>query len=162
MRKLLGSEGSQPQLYVVGEPDGLGSRLGSFFARPDGSRQVAEVVSHLERNHNIGVVFFLRDHSDEETDLVGLPEGDDTEEKRQREVRPTPCSEWILYVSPDLLWVILEVLRFSQFIVFSSSIFARQKQLLGGNNYLGTNEILSVKKNSTASKQQKQSVANVT
>lgn len=82
MRKLLGSEGSQPQLYVVSEPDGLSSRLGSFFARPDGSRQVAEVVSHLERNHDVSVVLFLRDHSDEETDLVGLPEGDDTEEKR--------------------------------------------------------------------------------
>lgn len=146
MRKLLGSEGSQPQLYVVGEPDGLGSRLGSFFVRPDGSRQVAEVVSHLERNHDVSVVFFLRDHSDEETDLVGLPESNDAEEKRRREVRLTCSSEWILYVSLNLLWVILEVLRFSQFIVFSSSIFARQEQLLGGNNYLGTNEVLNVKK----------------
>lgn len=40
--------------------------------------------------------------------------------------------------SVDLLWIILEVLRFSQLIVLGRSVFTRQQQLLGGNNNLGT------------------------
>lgn len=36
----------------------------------------------------------------------------------------------------DLLWIVLEVLRFSQLIVLSGSVFASQQQLLGRNNNL--------------------------
>lgn len=81
-----GSEWSQPQLYVVCEPNGLGSGFGSLFARPDGSRKVAEVVSDLKWNHDIRVLFFLRDHFDEETNLVGFPKGDNTVEKTRLEI----------------------------------------------------------------------------
>lgn len=63
---------------MVGEPGGLGRRLGSLLTRPHGSRQVAEVVPDLEGDHHVGGVLLLGDHSDEEADLVGLPEGDHT------------------------------------------------------------------------------------
>lgn len=78
-----GSEGSQPQLYMVREPNGLGGGFGSLLARPDGSREVAEVVSDLQWNHDVGILFFLRDHFDEETNLVGFPEGNNTVEETE-------------------------------------------------------------------------------
>lgn len=77
-----GSERSQPQLDMVREPNGLSGVFGSLLA-PDGSCEVAEVVSDLERNHDIGVLFLLRDHFDEETNLVGFPEGNNTVEKTE-------------------------------------------------------------------------------
>lgn len=73
-----GCEWPQAELYVVCEPDELHSRF-SFLARPDGSRQVAEVVAHLEGYGDVAVLA-LRDHFDEETDLVRLPEGHHTRE----------------------------------------------------------------------------------
>lgn len=38
--------------------------------------------------------------------------------------------------SVNLLWVVLEVLRFSQFIILGGSIFSCQDQLPRGYNYL--------------------------
>lgn len=131
---------------MVGEPGGLGCRLGSLLARPDGSRQVAEVVSDLEGDHHVGGVLLLGDHSDEEADLVGLPEGDHTGrcrggwrgERQEGEVEGVRVGFGFWGASVDLLWIILEVLRFSQLIVLGRSVFPRQQQLLGGNNNLGT------------------------
>lgn len=71
-----GDKGTQPQLHVVSQPGGLGRLLGSLLARPYRSRQVAKVVSDLEGDNHVGVVLLLGDHSDEEADLVGFPEGD--------------------------------------------------------------------------------------
>lgn len=65
---------------MVHEPNGLGGGFGPLFALPYGSRKVAEVVSDLKRNHDIGILFFLRDDFDEETNLVGFPKGDDAVE----------------------------------------------------------------------------------
>lgn len=62
---------------MVREPDGLGRGLGSVLARPGGSRKVPEVVPHLKRDHDICVVFSLRDHFDEEAKFVGFSKGYD-------------------------------------------------------------------------------------
>lgn len=62
---------------MVREPDGLGRGLGSVLARPGGSREVPEVVPHLKRDHDICVVFSLRDHFDEEAKFVGFSKGND-------------------------------------------------------------------------------------
>lgn len=78
-----GSEGSQPQFHVVSEPDGFSGSVGSLLARSDGSSEVAEVVSDLKRNGDILILFFLRDHFDKETNLVGFPEGNNTVEKTE-------------------------------------------------------------------------------
>ena len=40
------------------------------------------------------------------------------------------------FVPSHLLWVVLEVLRFSQLIVLGGSILSCQHQFLGGNNNL--------------------------
>lgn len=71
------SQRPQTQIHVVREPDGLGGGFSSVLARPGGSREVAEVVAHLERDHHVGLVVSLRDHFDEEAEFVGFPEGDD-------------------------------------------------------------------------------------
>lgn len=68
---------------MVSEPDGFSGSVGSLLARPDGSSEVAEVVSDLKRNGDIRVLFFLRDHFDKETNLVGFPEGNNTVEKTE-------------------------------------------------------------------------------
>lgn len=68
---------------MVCEPDELYRRF-SFLARPDGSRQVAEVMAHLEGYGDVAVLA-LRDHFDEETDLVGLPEGHHTRGRGEKE-----------------------------------------------------------------------------
>lgn len=82
-RVYLGSEWPQAELYVVCEPDELYGRF-PFLARPDGSCQVAEVVTNLEGHCDVAILV-LRDHFDEETDLVGLPEGHHTVEREKRE-----------------------------------------------------------------------------
>lgn len=55
--------------------------------------------------------------------------------ERARKVKNAPVLTWV-HLSVDLLWVVLEVLRFSQFIILGSSIFPCQDQLLGGYNNL--------------------------
>lgn len=72
---------------MVRQPGGLGRLLGSVLAGPDGSRQVAKVVSDLEGDNHVGVVLLLGDHSDEEADLVGFPEGDHAGRWRWRRVK---------------------------------------------------------------------------
>ena len=84
-----GSQRSQTELHVVCEPDGLGGGVPRLLAWPDGSGQVAEVVSDLERHPDIRVPLLLGHHFDEEADLVGFPEGDHTADRtgRVQEVR---------------------------------------------------------------------------
>lgn len=79
----LGCKWPQAELYMVCEPNELDGRF-PFLARPDGSCQVAEVVAHL-KGHGDVAVLVLRDHFDEEPNLVGLPEGHHTV-KRGREM----------------------------------------------------------------------------
>lgn len=76
------SQWSQTQIDMVREPDGLGRGFGSILVRPGGSRKVPEVVSHLKRDHDICVVFSLRDHFDEEAKFVGFSEGNDAGRER--------------------------------------------------------------------------------
>lgn len=61
---------------MVGQPGGLGRLLDSVLAWSDRSCQVAKVVSDLEADNHVGVILLLGDHPDEESDLVGFPEGD--------------------------------------------------------------------------------------
>lgn len=86
-----GSERPQPQLHVVREPNGFGSGRGvaHLLARPHGGGKVAEVVSDLEGDGDVGVLLLLRDDLDEEPDLVGFPEGDDTEDDTEKSRSPS-------------------------------------------------------------------------
>lgn len=117
------------------EPNGLGRGFGPLFALPYGSREVAEVVPDLKRNHDIAILFFLRDDLNEEPNLVGFPKGDDAVETTEEPSGPDVCRTMFV-MSIYLLWVVLEVLRFSQFIVLSSSILSCQDQFLGGYHNL--------------------------
>lgn len=125
-----GSERPQPQLHVMREPNGFRSDVASLLARPDGGREVAEVVSDLEGNCDISILFLLRDHSDEEADLVGLPKGDDTVGGAERDKLKMELLRLSLGVYS--LGIILEVLRFSQLVVLGRSVFPCQNQLFTG------------------------------
>lgn len=58
-------------------------------------------------------------------------------EEREREVKgATRLRGFFAPVIVHLLWVILEVLRLSQFVVLCSSILSCQDQFPGGDNYL--------------------------
>lgn len=124
---------------MVREPDGLGGGVGAVLAGPGGSRQVPEVVAYLEGDHHVCVVLSLRDHFDEEAKFVGLPEGDDAEGGSERGVKRSPRRPDPSLRGADLLWVVLEVLRFRQFIILGSSIFSSQDQFLGGYDNLRKN-----------------------
>lgn len=69
-------------------------------------------------------------------------------EERERRVKTPPVwGDSFLRVIVHLLWVILEVLRLSQFIVLCSSILSCQDQFPGGDNYLKNKTNIFMRKN---------------
>lgn len=63
-----GCQGAQAKLHMVCEPDGLTGGF-SLLGGSDRSSEVPEVMSEFESNSDIPLLY-LRDHFDEEADLV--------------------------------------------------------------------------------------------
>lgn len=61
-------QGAQAKLHMVYEPDGLTGGF-SFLSGSDRSSEVSEVMSEFESNSDI-TLLYLRNHFDEESDLV--------------------------------------------------------------------------------------------
>lgn len=78
---------------MVRQPNGLSSGVSSLLARPDGSSKVAEVMPDLKGNSDIHILFFLGDHFNEETNLVGFPEGNNAAEETKIRLRATAHDE---------------------------------------------------------------------
>lgn len=72
-------QGAQAKLHMVYEPDGLTGGF-SFLSGSDRSSEVSEVMSEFESNSDI-TLLYLRNHFDEESDLVWLPKGHHTKQK---------------------------------------------------------------------------------
>lgn len=73
-------QGSQAKLHMVREPDGL---TGGFplLSGSDRSSEVPEVMPEFEGHGDIALLL-LRNHFDEEADLVGLPKGHNTDDTK--------------------------------------------------------------------------------
>lgn len=77
-------QGAQAKLHMVCEPDGLTGGF-SLLRGSDWSSEVPEVMSEFESDCDI-TLLPLRNHFDEEADLVRLSKGHHTEDTRWQTV----------------------------------------------------------------------------
>lgn len=73
-------QGAQAKLHMVCEPDGLTGGF-SLLSGSDRSSEVPEVMSEFESDRDI-TLLPLRNHFDEEADLVRLSKGHHTEDTK--------------------------------------------------------------------------------